>query len=168
MFLNAKASLEALPRVIEIMASELGWTEKQKHEQEAYAKEYLKSMGLSIKDQISFPADGVVTHEDYFIPGELEHFKTVFNSFDIDHDGHITQTDLSKAFKALNIKFKPEDLKSLISEVDFDKNGSIEFNEFVQCLAAVKDIKSRKKFERLLADYEDRQVVDPSRSGGGI
>ena len=71
-----------------------------------------------------------------------------------------------KGFLGLIKLFK--DLQKLIDEVDFDKNGSIEFNEFVQCLAAVKDIKSRKKFERLLADYEDREVVDPSRSGGGI
>jgi glycerol-3-phosphate dehydrogenase len=168
MFLNAKASLEAIPRVIEIMSSELGWNKQEKEKQAFEAKNYLLSMGLSIKDQITFPADGVVSNDDYFVPGELERFKKIFNSFDVDHDGHITQKDLAKAFKALDIKFKQEDIQKLIDEVDFDKNGAIEFNEFVQCLAAVKDIKSRKKFERLLADYEDRQVVDPSRSGGGV
>jgi len=46
-FLNVQATLDALPRVVDIMADELGWTAKQKHQQIADGVEFLKSMGLS-------------------------------------------------------------------------------------------------------------------------
>ncbi len=47
-FLNAKASLNALPRVIEIMAEELKWDRKRKQREYSETVEYLKSMGLKL------------------------------------------------------------------------------------------------------------------------
>lgn len=46
-FLNSQLALECLPRVVEIMASELGWTEDRKKQEFIDAVTYLKSMGLS-------------------------------------------------------------------------------------------------------------------------
>ena len=46
-FLNSQLALECLPRVVEIMASELGWTEDRKKQEFTDAVTYLKSMGLS-------------------------------------------------------------------------------------------------------------------------
>lgn len=45
-FLNAQISLEVLPRVIDIMAEELGWDQKRKASEFYDAVEFLKSMGL--------------------------------------------------------------------------------------------------------------------------
>jgi glycerol-3-phosphate dehydrogenase len=47
--LNAQASLEALPRVIDIMATELNWSHSRKKEEWKTAVEYLKTMGLPEK-----------------------------------------------------------------------------------------------------------------------
>ena len=44
-FLNAQAALEALPRVIDIMAEELGWNKKKCNEEFEVAKDFLRSMG---------------------------------------------------------------------------------------------------------------------------
>lgn len=45
-FLNASAALDVLPRVIELMAAELGWNEKRREEEWVGARKFLVSMGL--------------------------------------------------------------------------------------------------------------------------
>jgi glycerol-3-phosphate dehydrogenase len=45
-FLNAQAALEALPRVIDIMAEELNWTAARKQEELTCTTRFLQSMGL--------------------------------------------------------------------------------------------------------------------------
>ncbi|KAK4178538.1 putative mitochondrial precursor of glycerol-3-phosphate dehydrogenase [Triangularia setosa] len=45
-FLNAQASLEALPKVIDIMADELGWSKKRMDVEWREAVKFLESMGL--------------------------------------------------------------------------------------------------------------------------
>lgn len=46
-FLNAKAALEATPRVVEIMAKELGWSKERKEKEVRETLAFLKTMGLS-------------------------------------------------------------------------------------------------------------------------
>jgi glycerol-3-phosphate dehydrogenase len=46
-FLNARAALDALPRVVDIMAEELNWSRTEKAAQLAKATSFLESMGLS-------------------------------------------------------------------------------------------------------------------------
>jgi glycerol-3-phosphate dehydrogenase len=46
-FLDAQGALDALPRVVEIMAEELGWTRGQKKQQIENAMLFLSSMGLA-------------------------------------------------------------------------------------------------------------------------
>lgn len=45
-FLNAQASLDALPRIVDIMAEELNWSNKEKAKQTEAATKFLSSMGL--------------------------------------------------------------------------------------------------------------------------
>lgn len=45
-FLNSQAALEVLPKVISIMAGELGWNKKRQEKEFVDAKEYLLSMAL--------------------------------------------------------------------------------------------------------------------------
>ena len=46
-FLNARAALDALPYVVDIMADELGWSYKERKNQIAKGVQFLGSMGLS-------------------------------------------------------------------------------------------------------------------------
>ena len=45
-FLNVQATLDALPRVIDLMSEELGWDNKRKEVEFDETLEFLKSMGL--------------------------------------------------------------------------------------------------------------------------
>lgn len=46
-FQNAEAALEALPKVIDMMAVELGWSKKRQNKEFTDATEFLLSMGIS-------------------------------------------------------------------------------------------------------------------------
>lgn len=48
-FLNAEATLECLPRVIDIMGSELNWSAARKRKEWKYSVDYLRGMGLKEK-----------------------------------------------------------------------------------------------------------------------
>jgi glycerol-3-phosphate dehydrogenase len=179
-FLNCRAALEALPRVIDIMASELGWNAERKKKEYAEGHAFLLSMGLSIKEKVHYPVEKTHTvpevDEDqarffartHFMPSEIKTYKEIFSSLDYDKDGSISQKDFQRALKSLGVKMSTKELNEIISEVDLNQTGSVEFGEFLEVLAAVKDIRSRSKFARIVAEYEDRRQVPTDRSGGGV
>lgn len=52
--------------------------------------------------------------------------------FDLDKNGHISSTELGEVMKSVGESIPGYKLREMISEVDRDKNGTIEFDEFVQ------------------------------------
>ncbi|KAI8924282.1 FAD dependent oxidoreductase-domain-containing protein [Entophlyctis helioformis] len=180
-FLNAQATLAALPRIVEIMAQELGWDRKRKQKEIEETTQFLMSMGLTIKDKTMFPANGAkpviaTLSQDqarffartHFLPTELAFYREVFNKLDYDRDGTISKKDFGLALDKIGHSISPEDLASVMDEVDLNHSGSIEYEEFLEVLAAVKDIRSRSKFARIVAKYEERQQFPTDRSGGGV
>jgi Ca2+-binding EF-hand superfamily protein len=59
-----------------------------------------------------------------------------FNIFDVDSSGSIDYRELKAAMKALGIQVKKEELKKMITDVDADGSGSVEFPEFLQMMTA--------------------------------
>ncbi|KNC96376.1 glycerol-3-phosphate dehydrogenase [Spizellomyces punctatus DAOM BR117] len=171
-FLNAQAALEALPRVIDIMAAELNWNEARKKQEYEQGKDFLKYMGLREPGAVSFPMpdDGDITFYErtHFRPDELARYQAEFNKLDYDKDGHISEKDLSRVLKQLGVKMTAAEMEGVIAEVDLNKNGSVEFNEFLEVLAAVKDFRARSKFAEIVSDYEKREQLSTERSGGGV
>ena len=47
-FLDCQSAFEVLPRVIAVMANELGWDKRRQETEKAEAVDYLKTMGLDI------------------------------------------------------------------------------------------------------------------------
>ncbi|KAJ3279211.1 mitochondrial glycerol-3-phosphate dehydrogenase [Borealophlyctis nickersoniae] len=190
-FLNATATLEALPRIIDIMASELDWDEARKVQELTTATSFLTSMGLplptlnpssnsstSAPKTTSYPTNqsGTLIIDDpahfytrsHFSPAELARYQKEFEKLDHDRDGHISERDLGRVLEMLGIKMTEREMEGVIKEVDLNCNGSVEFNEFLEVLAAVKEIKSRSRFARIVAAYEERENLSTERSGGGV
>eukprot|EP00842_Homolaphlyctis_polyrhiza_P001711 jgi/Hompol1/2540/HPOL_002950-RA len=180
-FLNAQATLAALPRIAEIMTSELGWSKKRVEEEIANATEFLGTMGLNIKEHTSFPASddaSVIASlsqdqarffaRTHFLPSELAKYREVFDKLDFDHDGSISKTDFGRALSHLGVKMKPEELISAIEEVDLNRSGSVEFEDFLEVIAALKDSRTRSRFARIVAQFKDREQFPTDRSGGGV
>lgn len=63
-------------------------------------------------------------------PFEQE-LKDAFALFDLDKDGKITEKELASVMKKLGSFTSDADVREMIREVDLDKNGTIDFAEFV-------------------------------------
>merc|ERR1711998_232796 len=62
--------------------------------------------------------------------------REAFELFDIDHSGAIDVRELKAAIRALGMDVTPEELKKMVSDVDKDGNGTIEFAEFLSMMTA--------------------------------
>lgn len=108
-FLNSLAALEVVPKVIDLMAAEKGWSSGRKQQEFVDAVEYLKSMGLpekatklSIDDvrkgkvaQLANDVDDVFNRA-IFKPEEVNRLEQTFKRLDVDGDGKISKGDLKK------------------------------------------------------------------------
>merc|ERR1712070_661038 len=63
---------------------------------------------------------------------QIEEIREAFNLFDADNSGAIDVRELKAAMRALGFEVKKEELKKMISDIDNDGNGTIEFGEFLQ------------------------------------
>jgi len=64
-------------------------------------------------------------------PGELFRFKEVFMQFDFQGDGTIATKDLGAALKFFGINLTGPEIGNLLDEVDINRKGPIEFDEFI-------------------------------------
>ena len=50
----------------------------------------------------------------------------------MDNNGHITATEIGNVMKALGEEIPGYKLRDIVKEVDTDRNGTVEFNEFLE------------------------------------
>mmetsp|Transcript_25575 Transcript_25575/g.42680 ORF Transcript_25575/g.42680 Transcript_25575/m.42680 type:complete len:151 (+) Transcript_25575:52-504(+) len=86
---------------------------------------------------------------DKLTPEEISEFREIFNLVDKDGGGSITKVELADLMDTLGIDASPDEIDAMISEIDQDGNGDIDFEEFVTVM-------SRK----VNATYTSDQVKD--------
>jgi len=71
-----------------------------------------------------------------FIVGQdpIEELIDVFKIFDKDNSKEITDIEILHVFDKLGLNLSRDDIKTLMSEADFDINNSIEFEEFIKIM----------------------------------
>lgn len=62
----------------------------------------------------------------------------MFDSFDVNKDGHITSSEVKTVLKKLGQNPTDEEVAEFIKVCDVDKNGTIEFNEFCRYLVELR------------------------------
>ena len=62
----------------------------------------------------------------------LHELSRIFYKIDRNSDGKITKEDLENAYEEAEEKISKDELEKIISTVDFDKNGFIEYEEFIR------------------------------------
>merc|ERR1712093_653257 len=72
---------------------------------------------------------------------QVEEIREAFNLFDTDHSGSIDYRELKAAMRALGFEVKKEELKKMITDIDADGSGNIEFPEFLEMMTGEKDTK---------------------------
>ena len=63
---------------------------------------------------------------------ELNRLKKIFYKIDLNLDGKLTKDELFVAFKEAGMEMKNSQLNKVIESIDFDGNGSIEYEEFIR------------------------------------
>ena len=66
---------------------------------------------------------------------EIAEFREIFNLVDKDGGGTITKEELADLMDTLRIPSKLDEIELMISEIDKDKSGSIDFEEFVMVMS---------------------------------
>ena len=78
------------------------------------------------------------------------------NLFDADNSGAIDVRELKAAMRALGFEVKKEELKKMISDIDNDGNGSIEFGEFLEMMTGKMGEKdTREDIEKVFKLFDD-------------
>merc|ERR1712132_14607 len=65
---------------------------------------------------------------------QMDEIREAFGLFDADASGMIDVRELKAAMRALGFEVKNEELKKMVSDVDNDGNGTIEFAEFLEMM----------------------------------
>ncbi|KAJ3067891.1 mitochondrial glycerol-3-phosphate dehydrogenase [Podochytrium sp. JEL0797] len=166
--LNAQAAKETLPRVIEIMSSELNWTKSREAQEYSQAIEFLSCMGLKYLENTAKlnPEDSTYYTRSHFVPEELSRYEQEFAKFSYQKDGRIRVKDLSYALKAVGESGSPDAVLKTLS-VGGGAKGTLEFGEFLEVLSAIREKRHRDKFASS-SPAEGRDGVHTSRSGGGV
>merc|ERR1712159_934768 len=96
---------------------------------------------------------------------QLDEIRGAFSLFDSDASGAIDVRELKAAMRALGFEVKNEELKKMVSDIDNDGNGTIEFAEFLQMMTG----KMGEKDTRENIDDEELQdmINQADRDGDG-
>ncbi|VDD79145.1 unnamed protein product [Mesocestoides corti] len=157
-FLDVGVAVEVLPKVIDLMAAELKWCPLRKKKEHELAMNFLKTeMGLGMKRTGPVPVN--------FSPEEVEKIKHQFNSIDVDQKGYITVMDLRKFFTNQGETVSEETLKSILSDLDLNRNGEIDKDEFLQFMSSLK---TGTVPHHSLKNVLNRPKIPVHRSAGGV
>jgi len=66
---------------------------------------------------------------------QKEEMREAFSLFDSDNSGSITVEELAKVMKNLGQASTPEEIKTMINEVDENNDGEIDFDEFLEMMS---------------------------------
>merc|ERR1712184_216801 len=87
---------------------------------------------------------------------QMEEIREAFGLFDNDASGAIDVRELKAAMRALGFEVKNEELKKMVSDVDNDGNGTIEFTEFLQMMTGKMGEKdTREDIEKVFKLFDD-------------
>merc|ERR1712072_1649376 len=87
---------------------------------------------MGAEEQLAMPVRGKKAGRVKALTEEqVDEVREAFELFDIDHSGAIDVRELKAAIRALGMDVSPDELKKMVSDVDKDGNGTIEFPEFL-------------------------------------
>merc|ERR1712151_561409 len=76
---------------------------------------------------------------------QIEEMREAFNLFDSDKSGSIDYRELKAAMQALGFDVKNDELKKMITDIDADGSGHIEFPEFLEMMTGKMGEKDTKE-----------------------
>ncbi len=94
------------------------------------------------------------------VPLELvQEIKAAFDLFDADQGGSVDTKELKAAMTSLGFEAKNGSIFQMISELDSDGNGNLDFGEWLALMTAkVGDKNTRAHFAKVFAMYDDERT----------
>jgi len=165
-FLNVQAAEESLPMIVNIMAEELGWNDKEKIRQTELAMSFLRTeMG---KDVNRASRDEIPIN---LTKAEIADYVKKFNALDHGKKGYVSINDIRRSFKNLGTEVAGQEIHELLNEIDTNHNGQVEVEEYLQMMSALKSgTISYSRFSKIAeGEYKPQRYGERmERSGGGV
>lgn len=164
-FLNAQAALEALPRVIDIMAEELNWNAARKQQEMTRTTRFLQSMGLPPGAVVPAPARSSQDWYDWafhkhegstikkaavaatgvgssngraqFERGEVVSLREAFAERSKDPGGRLTKPAIRELLQGIPAYagIRTKDFEYVLEETGLSEQKDIDVDEFVEVRA---------------------------------
>ena len=89
---------------------------------------------------------------------EIEEIKEAFDLFDTDGSGTIDPKELKSAMESLGFEAKNQTIYQMISDLDKDGSGAIDFDEFLDMMTArLSDKDSREDINKVFRLFDDEK-----------
>lgn len=117
---------------------------------------------------------------EQFSPEQIHEFRIAFDHFDEDHSGDLSIDEILKVLRSQGVRMTEKEIIDLVAEIDTDGNGTIDFPEFIEAMAATKQnmnqinrfkrsVQMVIKFEReMLPVFLPRDENDPHFEAGEL
>ena len=92
-------------------------------------------MAHTKSDEMASDVHALTEAEEKLSPKQIEEAREVFESYDKDGSGAISSDELAELMLVLGQSPSPERLAAIVDEVDDNKNGVIDFTEFLTLFA---------------------------------
>eukprot|EP00195_Chlamydomonas_chlamydogama_P009706 CAMPEP_0202899710 /NCGR_PEP_ID=MMETSP1392-20130828/7867_1 /ASSEMBLY_ACC=CAM_ASM_000868 /TAXON_ID=225041 /ORGANISM="Chlamydomonas chlamydogama, Strain SAG 11-48b" /LENGTH=154 /DNA_ID=CAMNT_0049585965 /DNA_START=94 /DNA_END=558 /DNA_ORIENTATION=- len=76
---------------------------------------------------------------------EINEFREVFDLMDRDKGGTLSIEEVKQLMEMLGMKVKQDELEQLVSEIDIDGSGQVDFEEFLQVMARPHEVPFTKQ-----------------------
>ena len=71
--------------------------------------------------------------DDLVLNNEKE-YKSIFEMHDSNKDGSVNSLELANILKSININISDEEIKEIMTEIELEGNGEINYDEFISIL----------------------------------
>ncbi|KAH8686499.1 hypothetical protein BGZ61DRAFT_52921 [Ilyonectria robusta] len=75
-----------------------------------------------------------------FSDQQIAEFRQAFSLFDSNGDGQVTAKDIGTVMRSLGQNLSDAELQDMVNEIDVDKNGTIDFFEFLAIMSKKRNI----------------------------
>jgi glycerol-3-phosphate dehydrogenase len=154
-FLNAQAALDALPRVIDIMAEELNWSAARRQQEMMHTSRFLQSMGLPPSTDVPAPARSSQHWYDWayrmvgstattnshgraqFEAGEADSLREAFLERSRDTAGRLAKPAIRELLQGTPAYagIRTKEFEYVLEETGLAKQKDVDVDEFVEVRA---------------------------------
>eukprot|EP00656_Telonema_subtile_P020946 TRINITY_DN2199_c0_g2_i4.p1 TRINITY_DN2199_c0_g2~~TRINITY_DN2199_c0_g2_i4.p1 ORF type:complete len:599 (-),score=156.63 TRINITY_DN2199_c0_g2_i4:261-2057(-) len=122
-FLNVAAARTATPRVIDIMAQELGWDDQRVLDELDKTHTFIDTFGG--------PEPNKESGDVKLRANTTSDLRSMFDQIDVDGSGTIDEQEMAQLATNIGFPLSEMELQAAMYRMDKDRNGQVEFDDFV-------------------------------------